>query len=92
MKNIYHESMDFINIYLRKIQKNDDYMNDYSGDGKYSNFNTEKLVVICLDLFPAGSEYCIKAVLIEAAIVLIVQIEAVIKYYSFFGSYVSCDI
>ena len=51
-----HESMDFIDIYLRKIQQNDDYMNDYSGAGKYSNFNTEQLVVICLDLFQAGSE------------------------------------
>ena len=51
------ESMDFINMYLSKIRQKDDYMNeDYSGDGKYSNFNTEQLATICLDLFQAGSE------------------------------------
>ena len=49
------ESRDFIDIYLREIEQRDETM-DHTGDGKYSNFNIEQLVVICLDFFQAGSE------------------------------------
>lgn len=46
---------DFIDIYLREIQERRN-SKGYKSDGIYSNFNTEQLVMICLDLFQAGAE------------------------------------
>ena len=49
------ESNDFIDMYLKEI-KQKSYEKNYQSDGTYKNFNIEQLVVICLDLFQAGSE------------------------------------
>ena len=50
-----NEPRDFIDIYLKEIQARNE-ANDNIGNGKYSNFNIEQLVAICLDLFQAGSD------------------------------------
>ena len=46
------EPKDFIDIYLKEIEKTCNYNNE----GDLENFNTEQLVSICMDLFQAGSE------------------------------------
>ena len=42
-------------MYLKEITQKS-YEKNYQSDGTYKNFNIEQLVVICLDLFQAGSE------------------------------------